>query len=144
MKQLFILLPLWTLFLFTSCRSEAQSTSTTARVGTTDRLEVLYFHSEHRCKTCNQIELMTRRVLEQHYSAQLKTGRIVFAVYNADDPKNEAIVQKFLAFGSSLYLNKRSQGKESKMDLTEFAFVNAFNEELFTTKLRSFINSQLN
>lgn len=108
-----------------------------------DRLEVVYFHSEHRCKTCLQIEKMTKEVLKQQYGKEVKNGNIVFKIYNVDDAKNAGVAEKFEATGSALYLNRVKSGKGKITDLTDFGFTNAFNEAVFSEKLMAYINTNL-
>jgi hypothetical protein len=105
------------------------------------KLEVLYFHSTRRCPTCMAIEENTKKTLDTYFSAQLKNGTIKFTVINVDDNKNKAIAEKYEATGSALFLAKTTGGKESKSDLTEFAFANARNNpEKFISELKDKIN----
>lgn len=41
-----------------------------------DHVAVYYLHSTFRCETCNQIEAMTKELLERDYAAALEDGRI--------------------------------------------------------------------
>jgi len=105
------------------------------------KLDVLYFHATRRCPTCMAIEENTKKTLDTYFSAQLKNGTIKFTVINVDDSKNKAIAEKYEATGSALFLTKSSGGKESKNDLTEFAFANARNKpDTFISGLKDKIN----
>jgi hypothetical protein len=114
--------------LFAACTGQAQSNKKVAAPAShVKQLEVVYFHSEHRCKTCMAIEKQTRAVLDKHFAKEVKSGGIVLKTYNVDEKANLKVCQKFDAFGSSLFLNKVAAGKEEQKNLTDFAFTNAFN-----------------
>ncbi|HRD81126.1 MAG: thioredoxin [Saprospiraceae bacterium] len=130
--------------LFAVCTGQAQSNKKgAASASHVKQLEVVYFHSEHRCKTCLEIEKQTRAVLDKHFSKEVKSGNIVLKTYNVDEKANLKVCQKFDAFGSSLFLNKIAGGKEEQKNLTDFAFTNAFNAKAFEGKLVSYIRQNL-
>ena len=105
------------------------------------KLEVLYFHATRRCPTCMAIEENTKKTLDTYFAAQLKNGSIKFTVINVDESKNKAIAEKYEATGSALFLAKTTGGKESRNDLTEFAFANARNNpDKFISGLKDKIN----
>lgn len=109
----------------TACNSETKSNNENEiLVEKTEmkNIEVIQFHNEHRCKTCNSIESLTKETLT-------KFDGVKFSTINVDDAKNEKIVKDFLAFGTSLFLYDKETGV--KKDLTDFAFMNARNKEKF-------------
>jgi hypothetical protein len=89
-------------------------------------VEVIQFHSEHRCKTCNNIEAHTRETL--------KSLGVPFSLVNVDDAKNAKKSEQFEATGTALYLYNARTGK--KKDLTDFAFMNAGNKDKFVEGLK--------
>ncbi len=144
MKQCIQLAMLFVAGILVSCQGNAQTEKVAAASASgIKQLEVLYFHSEHRCKTCIEIEKNTRAVLDKHFAGELKSGRIVLKTYNVDDQANLKVCRKFDAFGSSLFLNKIAGGKEVQKNLTDFAFTNAFNAKAFEEKLVSYIRQNL-
>ena len=107
----------------------------------TQKLEVLYFHATRRCPTCLAIEENTRKTLDTYFSDQLKNGAIKLTVINVDEAKNKAIAEKYEATGSALFLAKTTGGKESKTDLTDYAFSYARNSpDKFISGLKDKIN----
>ena len=104
------------------------------------KIEVLDFHSTHRCMTCNAIEY----TLDTYFSNDLKTGKITFQTVNVDEEQNESLAEKFEAAGTALILNVIKNGEESKIDLTEFAFMNGNNKEVFSKALKAKIDTALN
>lgn len=109
----------------------------------TNRVEVLDFHTDHRCNTCLEIERLTRKALADHYAKEIKSGKITFRLINADDKANAEIVKKFLAFGTSLIVYSNKQGKENHVDLTNFAFMNYNKADKFNAGLRKEIDAAL-
>ena len=109
----------------------------------TGKIEVIDFHSTHRCLTCNAIELHTRYTLKKYFSDELKSGKITFQVINIDKEKNFEIAEKFEASGTSLFLNVIANGKERQVNLTDFAFMKARQKEEYMTALKSKIEKEL-
>jgi hypothetical protein len=107
------------------------------------KIEVLDFHSTHRCMTCNAIEANTRYTLDTYFSEEVKKGKITLQVVNVDLKENEAISEKFEASGTSLFLNVIKNGKETKLDLTEFAFMKGNDQEAFSKELKTKIETEL-
>ena len=117
-----ILLFSFTLFfvLLFSCMGNSQATKIPGSNGGTSSIEVIQFHSEHRCVTCNLIEKLTREALIEHFPST------PFKLVNVDDNKNEKIAEEFEATGTALFIyNPKSKKKK---DLTDFAFMNAKNK----------------
>ena len=119
------------MLLFTACNSEAQNTKQTSTATSDAKIEVIQFHSEHRCMTCNKIEALAKKTLKSY-------NNIPFSLVNVDDKKNEKKAEQFEAFGTALFLYNPSTGE--KKNLTEFAFMNAGNEEKFIKELKVLIN----
>ena len=93
-----------------------------AQTKTTTTVQVLQFHSEHRCMTCNKIEELTKVALKKYPT-------IPFFLVNADDKENEKQCTQFQAYGSSLFLYN-TKNKKIK-NLTEMAFMNAGDQDKF-------------
>ena len=125
-----------TLFCFmlilNSCTSEAQQTANLN--ATPVSTEVIQFHSEHRCMTCNKIETLTKETLKAYPS-------IPFSLVNVDDVKNEKKAEQFQATGTALFLYDAKTGK--MQELTDFAFMNAGNEDKFKAELKKKIDAFL-
>jgi hypothetical protein len=98
------------------------STIGNAQTKPTSTVQVIQFHSEHRCMTCNKIEELTKVALKKYPT-------IPFSLVNADDKKNEKICAQFEASGSSLFLYNNKTKKIK--NLTEMAFMNAGDQDKF-------------
>lgn len=114
--------------LLTACNGTAQNQQQAkSDKAVTGTIEIIQFHSEHRCMTCNKIEVLTKETLQNYAS-------IPFSLINVDDKKNEKQAADFEASGTSLFLYNRETGR--KKDLTDFAFMNAGDRDKFINGLR--------
>ena len=110
-------------FILMSCNEQTKSKDESS-VQSVSKIEVLDFHSTHRCMTCNAIEANTKYTLNTYFAKELKEDKIIFQVINVGEKKNEKIAEKFEASGTSLILNVIKKGKEIQINLTDFAFMN--------------------
>jgi hypothetical protein len=107
------------------------------------KIEVLDFHSTHRCMTCNAIEANTKYTLNTYFAEELKDDKITFQLINVDEKENEKIAEKFEASGTALILNVILRGKETQIDLTDFAFMKGNDQEAFSQELKTKIDTEL-
>ncbi len=129
-------------FTLTSCNSKNKTD--VASVDTSiAKIEVIDFHSTHRCMTCNAIEANTKYTLDTYFSKEMKADKITFQVINVDKEENEQIAEKFEASGTALILNVIKSGRETKIDLTEFAFMEGNDKETFSKQLKAKIDTEL-
>lgn len=115
------------LLAFPSTELQAQNAE---GVKLTANVQVIQFHSEHRCKTCLKIESLTGETLKAFPD-------VPFRQVNVDDKANEKVAAQFEAAGTALVLYDGKRGK--KMDLTDFAFMNAHNDEKFMSGLKKYL-----
>ncbi len=97
----------------------------------TASIQMIQFHSQHRCLSCRTIEKFTREVVANYPS-------ILFKLINVDQKKNEALANEFEASGTALFLFNPKTGK--KKSLTDFGFMNVGNEEKFKELLKQHID----
>lgn len=102
-----------------------------AQTTTKSDVEIIQFHSEHRCATCLKIENLTKETVKTFKGMSFK-------LVNVDDPKNEKIAEQFEAAGTALFIYNAKTGK--KKDMTDFAFMNSENKEKFIEGLKKEIN----
>lgn len=105
--------------------SNAKGNKTAEKQTEKDRVEVLYFHGKQRCATCMAIEKNAKAAIEAAFADELKNGTVVFRTIDISKSENEAIADKYEVTWSSLFVTKWKGGKESKENLTEYAFANA-------------------
>lgn len=128
MKNLSIAFLTITALMLTAFTGKSQQNNATAQTNT---LEVIQFHSEHRCMTCLKIEKLTKATLVKHFKS------VPFRLVNIDDKNNSKLTEQFEATGTALFLYNPKTGK--KRDLTEFAFMKAGNEIKFESELKKYI-----
>lgn len=108
-----------------------------------NKIEVIDFHSTHRCMTCNAIEANTKFTLEEYFADELESGKITFQSINIDEKENYAMAEKFQASGTSLFLNVIDDGKEVQINLTNLAFKKGKDKAAFSKELKRKIEKQL-
>jgi len=142
MKKSTILVLILVSVLMFSCKENAKKEQVKVSQ-LTNKVEVIDFHSTHRCMTCNAIEANTKYTLETFFSEAIKSGEVTLQVINVDLEENATISEKYEATGTGLFLNVVVDGKETPIDLTEFAFMNGTDQVAFSTQLKVKIENQL-
>jgi hypothetical protein len=120
------------MLLFISYNGNSQTKKTTTKSTVKSNIEIIQFHSEHRCMTCNKIEELTRETLKNYPT-------IPFSLVNVDDKKNEKIAEQFQATGTALFLYNPKTKK--KQDLSDMAFMNAGDKDKFMKELKKKIEA---
>jgi hypothetical protein len=85
----------------------------------TDYVEVVYFHRTQRCYSCRYAGDTTERTVETYFAKELATGKLVFKTVDVQDKANAAIVKRYGAYGSSLYMNEVVGGVDHIEQVTE-------------------------
>lgn len=112
-------------------------TASLAQTAPDTYVEVLYFHGKQRCVTCKAIESCTREVIDEQFNAQVKEGKVRFRAVDISTPDGEKLADRYRVSRSSLFINGWKNGKESRNDLTLFAFRNARSHtELFKQEVK--------
>ncbi len=127
---------------------EATSLENTKAQASTSKLaanhiEVIDFYGTHRCVTCKAIEANTKYTLDTYFPKEQQEGKIVFKTVNVDEPENADIAQEFQAFGTSLFLKVVKGDEVTKIDLTNNAFENGRDRDVFSDELKFFIDNEL-
>jgi len=117
------------LFSLSASISNAQ---TKTQAFTKPGVEIIQFHSEHRCVTCLKIEEFTKETVKSYEG-------MTFKLVNVDDAKNEKLAEKFEAAGTAVFIYNPKTGK--KKDMTDFAFMNAGNKAKFLEGMKKEISS---
>ena len=77
MKNLSVLILVITVLV--SCK-ETSKKETVEVKDLVNKIEVIDFHSTHRCMTCNAIESNTKYTLETYFTKELTTNKITFKI----------------------------------------------------------------
>lgn len=78
--------------------------------GPAEHVEVAYFHRTHRCSGCINAERLTRETLDTHFADRIERGEMNLVVEDTEAPANPALVTRYDAWGSRLYLSVTKAG----------------------------------
>ena len=126
--------------------SDETSTSQTQdeTLNLVDRVDVVYFHRPQRCPTCLCFEERIRYVVSTYFQNELNSGKLTFGVYNIGDSKNAAIVKKYGAVGSQLFINTVKDGTDHITDIQDIWSWNCrSNKEGFDQQVKNVIEQSL-
>ena len=78
-----------------------------------------YFHQTFRCLSCQMMEEMAARAIQEHFAQQIQAGQVVWMPVNIDKPEGKVLRQQFSQLNvraSDLVLARMENGvcKESK------------------------------
>lgn len=123
MKKIVLILTLITAL--ASCSRNTANDSHISPQEKKDYVEVIYFHGKQRCLSCRAIEKFSRETVDSAFQDELNNGTVVYKVVDITTPEGEALADRYEVAGSSLFISKRKDGKETKCDMTESGFKNA-------------------
>jgi len=130
----------------TSCVNNAPKenhSSAKAVDNSVTKIELIDFYGTHRCVTCKSIEANAMYTVNTFFANEQKDGKLVFKTINVDDPINYSVAESFQASGTALFLNIIKDGKEKHVNLTNFAFSNGKNKEVFAKELKVKLETEL-
>lgn len=80
---------------------------------------VYYFHRVNRCGGCKHAEAATTEALKENFAAEMEKGTVKFASVAVDgkDEREKVLSEEFGAFGPSLFLEVKKDGKTEKVTL---------------------------
>ncbi len=97
----------------------SDNSSVPSQVDSSVRVDVVYFHRPQRCPSCLCFEERIRYVVGTYFQNELDSGQMTFGVYDIGDSKNTAIVKKYGAVGSQLFINTMKDGTDNIKDIQE-------------------------
>jgi len=107
-----------------------------------DKVEVVYFHRTQRCYSCVYAETGIRYTVETYFEDELASGKLVLKAVDVEDKENAAIVKKYGAYTSSLFINTVRSGTDHIEEVTDIWFVLG-NDEAFAEVVKSKIEESL-
>lgn len=112
------------------------------KISRRDSIEIIYFHGNRRCYSCEIIENYTVLTLEEFFQPELKNKKITFQSVNGELPENRDIVLQYQARGSSLFINVVKDGKDNiEEDVQVWRLVS--DEDRFSSYLKKKIEKYL-
>jgi hypothetical protein len=110
-----------------------------------ERVDVVYFHRPQRCVTCLCFEERIRYVMSTYFQNELNNGEMTFGVYNIGDKKNAAIVKKYGAISSQLFINTVKDDTDHITDIQDIWSWNCRSDkEGFDQQVKNVIEQSLN
>lgn len=109
-----------------------------------DKIEVFLFHATQRCISCINIGKFAEQTINDNFSEELNSGKIVFREINIDLPENHELAEKFQASGSALFVNTiRGEKDYIEQDLKVWRLVGNEGEfkSYFKEKIESILKS---
>ena len=107
--------------------------------GQVEHVEVAYFHRTHRCAGCIEAERLIRKTFDTYFTDQLESGEMSLVVADVQKQQNAALVQKYNAYGSSLYFGIVKDGTQYIWPVSDIWFALG-DEPRFMALLRDKIN----
>ncbi len=124
------------------CTSPSTPPPSNTPSGPADRVEVVYFHRAQRCYSCIYAEEGTRYTVETYFADELASGKVTFKVIDVKDEENAAIVNKYGAYTSSLFINTIRDGADHIEAVGEIWFVLG-DDEAFVEVVKNKIEKSL-
>ena len=121
-KYLF-LLPLLLVIFSTNCVSEEKNTvredtgnNDNTKIAQVDlqKINIYYFHTSYRCKSCNMIEGLTKEAVTEEFSQELQKGTITFTPINVETDMNKHFIEKYKLVSKSIIVSKVLDNKEKE------------------------------
>ena len=110
--------------------------------GPADKVEVVYFHRTQQCYSCRYAEEVTRYTVETYFNDELASGKLTFQSIDVQDSENAAIVEKYGAYGSQLFINTVKDGTDHIEQVTDIWLVIG-DDEAFVEVVKSEVEKSL-
>jgi hypothetical protein len=134
-------LPLMLLFLFPGFSPRKADGSETRSATPSHYFTATYFHGSFRCATCQQIETLSAKAINNNFANELKTGSLVWGTVNVDEPDNRHFVKDYQLYTRSLIITEIRDEKEVRWKNLEKVWGLVRNEEEFNRYVSSEIRS---
>ena len=95
-------------------KSESVSNSSVVPAQTTATLTVYYFHQTIRCPSCEKIEALAQKAVEEGFAGELAAGGMRWRTINIDDPQNKHFEDDYRLQAQSVVLSEMRGGKETR------------------------------
>jgi len=77
-----------------------------------ERVEVVHFHATQQCVTCKTVGRLALQTVKERFPKEYADGIVVFMDIDGSKPENQAMVTRFKATASSLFLNAVADGQD--------------------------------
>ena len=115
-----------------------------APAGASPVVTVYYFHRVNRCAGCRHTEALTTEALKENFAAEMEKGIVKFTSVAVDGDKDEkTLAEAFGAFGPSLFLEVKKDGKTEKVTLDKMWEMKGKGDPAFKAWVVESIKKQL-
>jgi len=115
----------------------------TAAIGPATRLVVYFFSEGKECATCEQIPACAREALDTYFAAELKSGAIVWAAIDVDDPRNRHYLDVYNIYTKSIVLSRVANGKEVRWKVLDKVWDLIYDRPAFVEYVRAEVRAEL-
>jgi len=105
-------------------------------------VEVIYTHRTQRCAGCIWAEDELRWTIDTYFADEVADGKLVFMSINIEDSNNSAIVNKYGAYASQIFINKIVDGEEEIEEITSL-YLLIGNTQAYTDTAKAEIEERL-
>jgi len=88
------------------------STLSAAESASQNQVVVYQFHRRFRCPSCHELEALIRNTLENRYSEDLKSGKLIFRVVDLDAEGSEHFPKDYDFFYNTVIVVDVRDGKD--------------------------------
>ena len=115
-----------------------------ATTAPTVEVDLLYFHRPQRCTKCLCFERRVSDVVSEYFQDEIDSGQLTFQILNIGDKENVALVKKYGAVGSQLFINTIINGEEHIRDIQEiWSWDCTSNTDRFDIEVKNIIELSL-
>lgn len=100
------------LALWACTKGESVPSPSVAQAQETPTLNVYYFHRTIRCPSCEKIEALARKAVEEGFAGELASGATTWRIVNIDVPENKHFEVDYQLQMQSVIVSQSRNGKE--------------------------------
>ena len=116
---------------------------TPKEANTVEKIEVYHFHGTNQCYSCKTVGAYAEETLNTFFAGELESGKIVFSHINIDLPENQALVEKYEATGSSLWIGTYTADEKFSKEQNTSVWYKIGNKQEYLDYLKGVIEKKL-
>ncbi|MBF0363383.1 MAG: hypothetical protein HQK49_20345 [Oligoflexia bacterium] len=108
-----------------------------------NKIVAYYFHGNARCRSCLQIEKLSKGTIDNKFTNELQKGIIEWRVVNIEEEKNQHYINDYKLYTKSVVLSLNKGGVEKNWKNLEKVWEYLRDEKKFETYVQSEVNNFL-
>jgi hypothetical protein len=121
--------------------AQAAGGSSSRPAATEDKVVVYSVHMTFRCWECNQIEWLTKELLEKEFAEELTSGKIEYR--SVDYMQDDEFARRYNIASSTVVVTRLQDGKEVEFERLDEVWTKSRNRDEFMAYVKGAIQSQL-